>query len=67
MVKFFGAESSLPVSESSFGMCSIENDVGVIFAASLMYKHALWPRKAQQFPGSNEFLISKFILIILCN
>ena len=51
MVKFCGALSSDPVIESSFGMCSMENDFGVILAANLMNKSALDPLNAQQLPG----------------
>lgn len=55
MVKFCGAESIKPVRESSFGMCSIENEVGVILAASLTNRSALAPLNDQQFPGCIEF------------
>jgi len=50
-VKFCGALSITPVSESSFGICSNENDVGVILAASLIKTSPLDPLKAQQLPG----------------
>ena len=44
----------LPVNDNSFGICSKENDLGVIFAASLINKSPLEPLNDQQLPGCIE-------------
>ncbi|RNA00011.1 hypothetical protein BpHYR1_013513 [Brachionus plicatilis] len=52
--KFCGALSISPVRDNSLGMCSSENELGLILAASLMKRSALAPLKAQQLPGCIE-------------
>jgi hypothetical protein len=53
-VKFWGALSITPVNDNSFGICSSENDLGIILAASLMNRSAFDPLNAQQLPGCTE-------------
>lgn len=43
--------SKLFVGDSSFGICSTENDVGLITAANFMNTSPLLPLNAQQLPG----------------
>ncbi len=50
-----GAVSKLWDGDNSIGICSTENDFGLIIAANLMKTTPFDPLNAQQFPGCIKF------------